>query len=339
VPPIEVSARLGALITHAAAAVAVDPATLRSATGFDPACADDSDARIPLALETALWDEAARQSGDEAFGLHAAERLSIGAFGVFDYVLRTAPTLGAMLERLSRYNRLAHDAAVISVAPRGEVTRLEHALRGAGATQSRHAAEFTLAAIVVGGAQISGAPLRPLAVHFRHPVPATEYVTAEHARLFGVAPRFGMAVNALELDRATVSRPCPAADPVLSQVMERYAEALLAARPDPSESVASRVRRQIAADLSTGEASLASVAHKLRMSERSLQRRLADEGVTFDALLDDLRRELALRYLADPKLAIAEIAYLLGYSDPSPFHRAVKRWTGTTPRALRQRDA
>lgn len=75
------------------------------------------------------------------------------------------------------------------------------------------------------------------------------------------------------------------------------------------------------------------------MSERSLQRRLSDDGVTFDAVLDAVRRDLALRYLADPKIAVAEVAYLLGYSEPSPFHRAFKRWTGKTPTEARRHAA
>jgi AraC-like DNA-binding protein len=333
---IEVSARIGAFIVHTAGAAGADAAALCAATGFDPARAEDPDARIPLALETALWDEASRRTGDDAFGLHAAERLSTGAFGVLDYLLRTAPTVRALLDRLARYNRLAHDVAVVSVIERGDVTRVEHALRGSGLTQSRHAAEFTLAAVVVGGGQMSGAPLRPRAVCFRHPAPSA---TAEHARVFGAEPRFAMEVNALELDAAAVARPCPGADPVLSQVMERYAEALLAARPDPGEGTAGRVRSLLMTELGAGVASLAGVAARLRMSERSLQRRLADEGVTFDGLLDDLRRELALRYLGDRKLAIAEVAYMLGYSEPSPFHRAVKRWTGATPSEVRRRAA
>jgi hypothetical protein len=244
VPVIEVSARIGAFIVHVAGAAGADTAALCAATGFDPRCAEDPDARIPLAVETALWDEAARRTGDDAFGLHAAGRLSTGTFGVFDYVMRTAPTVRAILERLARYNRLAHDVAIIRVIDRGEVTRVEHTLRGPGVTQSRHAAEFTLAGIVIGGGQMSGAPLRPRAVELRHAAPDA---TSEHARIFGVAPRFAMAVNALELDTAALARPCPGADPVLSKVMERYADTLLAARPDPGEGTAGRVRSLLAA--------------------------------------------------------------------------------------------
>jgi AraC-like DNA-binding protein len=329
---IEVSANVGALIAGVAAAAGVD---LQRATGFDPAVAKDPDARISLELETTLWDEAARLTGDESFGLHAAQMLRPGAFDVLDYAVRTAPTLRASLQRLARYNRLVHDAAVFTLLERGENLRVEHAFRIAG-EQSRHAAEFTLASLVVIGTQIAGAPVLPRAVEFRHAAPPR---TAEHQRIFGLQPRFLAAVNALELESAVLDRPTAAADPALSRVVERHAEALLAARPEPAESLPDRVRRLVAGMLREGDATLAKAAAALHMSERSFQRRLSAEGASFDALLEELRRELSLRYLSDPKIGIAEVAYLVGYSEPSAFHRAFKRWTGTTPAEARHHAA
>ncbi len=322
------------MIIHAASAAGVDGARLARDLGFDPATAADPDARIAIELETALWDEAARRTGDAAFGLHAAERLQPGPFDVLDYAVRTAPTLRAALERLARYNRLVHDVAVFTVIDRGDVVRIEHAL--GGVPQSRHAAEFTLASLVVVGAQLIGAPLRARAVELHPEAPAR---ADEHARIFAVAPRFGAAVNALELERAALERPAPAADPALSAVIVRHAEALLGARPAPTARTAERVRRLIADTLGDGDVSLTAIAARLRLSERSLQRRLADEDTTFDALVEELRRELALRYLGDPHVAIAEVAYLLGYSEPSAFHRAFKRWTGRTPAEARRHAA
>jgi AraC-like DNA-binding protein len=335
---IEVSASIGVMIVHAAARSGVEPAWLLAATGFRMEEASDPDARIPLDLETALWDEAARLSGDVAFGVHAAESLRPGLFDVMDYVIRAAPTVRAALERVARYNRLLHDAAVFTLVDRGEVTRVEHALPLVGVTQSRHAAEFTIAGIVVIGGQMVEQSLHARAVEFRHAEPPAAAI-AEHRRLFGIAPRFSAAVNAIELDRALLELPVPTADPMLLRVVERHAAALLAARPEPTETTANRARRLLAAALGDreGEATLTALARKLRMSERSLQRKLADEGVTFDALLDDLRRDMAVRYLSDRKVAIAEVAYLLGYSEPSAFHRAFKRWTGSTPNEVRQR--
>lgn len=163
----------------------------------------------------------------------------------------------------------------------------------------------------------------------------------EYLRVFGVVPDFAADDNCVRFSRELLERPVPAADPLLSRVIERHAEALLAARPLPAETTVARVRRLPCESLGQDEAAvtLAGIAERLRMSERWLQRRLADEGQTFDALLDELRRELASRYLADKKLAIAEVAFLLGYSEPSAFHRAFKRWTGKTPSQARQRAA
>jgi AraC-like DNA-binding protein len=334
---VEVSAGIGAVIVQAAVAAGVAAADLQAATGFDARVAADPDARITLATETALWDEAARRTGDPAFGLHAAGGLRPGVFDVLDYVFRTAPTLRAALDRVARYNRLLHDVAAFTLVDAGGgVTRVEHTLIEPGLVQSRHAAEFTLASIVTIGGQMAGRPLRPRAVEFRHA--AAPPAQVEHERLFGVAPRFGCAVNALAFEAAELARPLPGADPVLSRVVVRHAEALLAARPAAPESAGHRVRRFLAAALADGEAqaTLAAAAAKLHMSERSLQRRLTDEGTTFDGLLEELRRGLALRYLSDQRVAIAQIAYLLGYSEPSAFHRAFKRWTGKTPTEARQ---
>lgn len=335
-PAIEVAASIGALVVHAARARGADAALLCANTGFDLRLAGDPDARIPFEIEDALWDEAARLTGDDAFGLHAAEMIEAGAFDVLDYAVRTAPTLRESLERLCRYNRIVHDAAQFSVRTSGERVRVEHSFRRGPSGQSRHSAEFTVASLVVMGGQIAERPLEVHGVEFRHPRPPS---VAEHRRVFGREPLFGQTVNALELDRAALDRPLPRADARLWRVIERHAEAVLASRPEAPLATADRVRRVLSSTLGEGEVTLAAAAEQLKMSERTLQRKLADEGASFDALLDELRRDLALRYLADSKIAIAEIAYLLGYSEPSPFHRAFKRWTGKTPAEARRRAA
>jgi AraC-like DNA-binding protein len=333
---IEVSARIGAMIVQLAAARGADVAALLRASGFDPALAKDADARIPIEVENALWEAAAHELGDPWFGLRSAAHLRPGAFDVLDYAVRTAPTLRAALERLVRYNRLVHGAAVFHVEDRhDDRVRIEHAFAVPGRQPTRHASEFTLASLVVSGGQIGGAPLRALSVELPALPPANDLAVYE--QVFGVRPRFGAAVGALELLRANVDRPAPAADPNLSEIILRQAEALLAARPDPHDSLANRARRVMATQLGEGHVSLATVARGLKMSERTLQRRLGAEKLTFDALLEEVRRELAVHYLANPAMAIGEVAYLLGYSEPSAFHRAFKRWTGATPAEVRAR--
>ena len=335
VSSIEMAAGIGVMIVYAAVERGADPDALCRAAGFDLKAAQDPDAKISLELEERLWNEAARASGDDALGLHAAQGLKPGAFDVIDYAVRTAPTLRNALDRLVRYNRLVHDAAVFTLKQGDGTLRIEHAFRTNSAVQSRHSAEFTVASVLVVGSQIAGSKLSALEVDFRHARPSSAAANEELERFFGRAPRFAQPMNAVTIPSAHVDDPVPSADPALSRVIERHAEELLAKLPQLTESTTDRVQRLLSRALGDGEATLAAMAKRLRMSERSLQRKLADEDTSFDALLDAMRHDLAQRYLADPKIGIAEVAYLLGYSEPSPFHRAFKRWTGTTPSEAR----
>jgi hypothetical protein len=255
---ISMSARIGALIIQSAAASGADPVAIEAETGFAAATALDPDARMPLTTETALWAAGERLSGDRELGLHTAERLQPGVFDVLDYVVRTAPTLRIAVQRLARYNRLEHDVAEFSLQGEGERVRIVHAFRGGRPGQSlgqhRHSIEFTVASLAIIGRQLSGGPFAPTAVSFCHPAP--ENVDA-HARVFGVLPRFSAPANVFEVAAADLDRPLPAADARLWRVIERHAEALLAARPDPAESLAARVARDVTNTLGEGPPALA----------------------------------------------------------------------------------
>lgn len=334
---IEVSARIGLAIVQFAEARGANAAQLLREVELDVQRMRDPDARIPVELEERLWETAARLVGDAHFGLRAATLLHPGAFDVLDYAIRTAPTLRVGLDRLVRYNRLVHSAAVFHLEERADSVVVEHAFAVPGRRPGRHASEFTIASLRVMAEQLSGAPVQPCSASFPDDAPSQD-VTA-YEQVLGVRPRFGAPVGSLELRRIDLDRPCPAADPMLSDVILRQANALLAARPDPTTSFAVRLRQQLVGLLAEGNLTIAGMAARLKMSERTLQRRLSTEGLTYDAVLDQLRHELALRYLADPAMAIGEVAYLLGYAEPSSFHRAFKRWTGMTPADARTRAA
>lgn len=328
-----VSARIGALIVQVAATRGVDAAQLMSEAGFEPNWLGDAEARMPLAVEERLWDRAADLAGDPLFGLHAAAAIRPGAFDVLDYAVRTAPDLRTALLRLARYNRLVHDLASFEVMPDGDAVRIEHRFDAVGTRPCRQAAEFTLASLVVVASQIGGQPVQALAVEFAHS--ASGDVEAFRS-VFGVAPRFDAPASCLVLAAELLDRPVPAADPALSRIVTAHAEQLLLTHTPAREGIADQVRRQLAEAMANGPLTLKQMAQRLHLSERSLQRRLDDEGTRFADLVDEVRRELALRYIADDRLALGEVAYLLGFAEPSPFHRAFKRWTGTTPAAARR---
>lgn len=292
------------------------------------------DATLPLAEETRLWLAAAEALADPAFGLQAAQRIHVGQFDALDYAVRTAPTLRDALQRLARYNALVHDAAHFDLQPQGSTVRVVHGFAPGMGQPCAPASEFTLASLVVVAGQLAGSPVRPLAVQFTHPAPAD---VSLHRAVFGQVPEFGAAAAALVFDAAVLGRALPGADPGLSRIVTAHAEQLLAQRPPADLPLAAQVSRQIAERLAQGAPTLAEVAAALHLSERSLQRKLAQAQTRFADLLAQVRHELALRYVADPRLALGEVAYLLGFAEPSPFHRAFRRWTGCTPAEARRR--
>jgi AraC-like DNA-binding protein len=322
-----VSVRLARLVLATAQLHGADGAAVAAAAGFELDLLEEPDARIPLAVEDALWREASAATGIEAIGLAAAELVQPGMFDVLDYAVRSSANVEEALLRFIRLNRLEHDTATFAIEPGEGRVLLVHALRGE-APPSRQLSEFTLAGLLYAARQCTEVDIRPLEVHFRGPPSAA---AARYERAFGSPVRFEREAAALVVEPGVLTLPFKRADSALCAILERHAAALLAALPPLEASLADRVRTLVAGELRGGDPSIGAIAADLHMSDRSLQRKLAAEGASFDAIVDTLRAELATRYLADRRIAIAEVAFLLGYSEPSAFHRAFKRWTGKTP--------
>jgi len=312
-------------------ALALDTEAVLRSAGCHAAELDDPDGRIPHHLALAVWHEAVRCSGDDAFGLHAAEQIRAGAFDVLDYATRSSATLGEGLQRLVHYHRILHDVAVVQLSVDGDRAHLTHALPEPAGVLPRHPAEFIVATWIVVARQATGTDLAPVEVRFRHSPPNDR---TEHARLFRAPICFNSSVNGVVLPRHSLDLPLAKSDPGLCVVLERHLAALLEKMPRTTP-FSVRVRELIARDLATAAPSATAAARKLHMSRRTLQRLLETEGTTFTELVDDLRRDLATRYLREPGIAIAEVAFLLGFSEASAFHRAFKRWQGTTPSLYR----
>jgi AraC-like DNA-binding protein len=329
---ITVSVRSVRPVLERLRSVGVDADAVLRAVGADASELADVDARIPHSLALDVWREAARRSGDDAFGIHTAELIRPGAFDVLDYATRRSATLGEGLDRLVRYHRILHDAAEVRLRVSGAHARLSHSLPGDPAGLPRHVSEFILAAWTVVARQATGVDFAPLEVRFRHPEPAD---LEPHRRLFRSAIRFGHELNEVVLPRALLDAPLVDADPGLCSVLDRHVRELLLRLPIGT-ALRDRAGEAIARALSTGAPRAASIARTLHMSQRTLQRQLRAEGTSHRQLVEALRSELALRYLAERRIAIAEVAFLLGFSEASAFHRAFKRWHGLTPAAYRR---
>ena len=309
-----------------------DPGPLLAAAGLDETTLRDPDARVPTSAVWSLIERAVEATGDTNLGHHIAERADPGSLDVHYYAMLSSPTLGAGYERLCRYQRLIHEVNRVELDVDGDRATLRHVMPG-GNVAPRHIAEFLLTVWVRGGRQATGTDWAPIEVRFAHPGPPD---ARAHARFFRAPVQFATGENALVLSAALLELPCVRSDPALLSVLDRFAADRLERAPGTA-SVAERARAALAEELRGGHATAGRLAARLKMSTRTLSRTLATEGTSFRRMLDQLRRELANRYLADDRASIGEVAFLLGFSELSAFHRAFKRWTGETPGEFRRR--
>jgi AraC-like DNA-binding protein len=327
-----ISVRAVGKIADAARASGVAPEEMYAAVGFDPALLEDPDKRIPYRQVVRMYEEAARLTGDEDFGLHLGERTSLKVFDVLSYVLINSPTLGEAMRAVVRYHPIWNDGAGFTFEHEGESARIRYDYLGVAADECRQDCEMTLCMILRAGHILTGVEWTPDEVSFRHAKPTN---TTEHRRIFRCPFNFSRPSNEIVFDASLLELAVTEADPALCAVLERHAEELLARSPRRA-GLAGEVRRILSEALRGGDPGLEAVARRLGMSARTLQRKLREEGTSHQELLEEMRRDLSERYLREPRMAICEVAYLLGFSEPSAFHRAFRRWTGTTPARFRQ---
>jgi AraC-like DNA-binding protein len=154
-------------------------------------------------------------------------------------------------------------------------------------------------------------------------------------RRVGTAVEFGATTDEFALNANARELPLIHADPYLNNLLLKYCEAALADRKGDMSQLGTRVQNAISSFLPHGRVLMEDVARSLGMSERTLARKLADEGLNFTEILQQLRRDLAACYLRDRKLQISKIAWLLGFNNVSAFTHSFKRWTGKPPRQMR----
>ena len=317
-------------------AAQVDAALVLKQLGADPEIMSDPDARVPHELAIGFWLAALKATGDPCFGLHAAETLRPGTLDVADYAARASTNFRAGLECYIRFTKLNHDVAQFTITAEGEHARITHGLPG-GRVLPRAPAEYIAGAWVVLGHQMTGVDWQAEEVEFGHAEPDD---LSEYRRLFGAGARFKFGADRISMvfPSGVLDLPLVEANAGLCEVLTRHAEQLLGQMPSV-DSFSDQVRGMIVKELQGGDPGVENLAEKLRMSASTLHRRLKDEGSSHRQILDSLRAELAERYLGERGLAVSEVAFLLGFSEASAFHRAFKRWTGKTPAAFRQHES
>lgn len=305
------------------------------ATDLTPEMLADAEARVSPAQFCVAWSEAERLTGDPSLALTLAEAIPQGAFGIVEYVCRSAPTVGDALTQWVRYLGILDDAVEVALVDWGGDHRALRVTRESEApAPASH--ELCFALVVKHARAMLEAELEVESVRFVHR-PRREDTVARHRAFFGAPVFFGAEHTELVLTRRTLATALTTRDPNLLAILLASAETQNQ-RGSTDLPLTAQVRRRIQASLRTDGAELEAVAKELGLTARSLQRRLKDEGVSFQGLRDEARQALADRYL-DQGHSIAEISFLLGFSEPSAFFRAFKRWTGLTPIERRSRRA
>lgn len=289
--------------------------------------------RIPHTLSQQLLRETIERIGDPTLGLKAGEQIDSGDFDVLEHAARCSATLGEATQCMARYYRLMSDAAEITLVEEGPHVAWRYRVTD-GVPQEPASNDFAVAAAMSFSRRNSTDYRPPIEVHLAHQKPS---YASEYERVFDCPVRFGTVYNTIVMDRARLSAPMLRANPSMSHAFELQLRQLLD-KLRQSEGVAGRVREEVASQLSGRGVSMHATAKSLAMSVATLRRRLEAEGITFARIVDDLRKGLAEQYLTNPGLTITEVAFLLGFSNVTAFHRAFKRWTGASPATYRARS-
>lgn len=291
----------------------------------------DPDARVSFAHHERLWLALSEQLPQPEPGLLIGQHLGSGPFSVLSYLLQCSATLGDALDTALRYQRLAGEGGELSCERDGPILWLVYT-----PLHPRHPATRTRVLAMLACWLATTAPLVDgftlQAAQFSHAAPAQQ---ALYEQVFACTLHFGATRYALGISHDLCQRPLRQANPALQPLLRQHAQTLLERLPNAN--LKDQAMRLIAEQLAHGEPDRAALATALNLSERTLQRRLAEEQVSYQQLLADTRRQLAEQHLREGHLPATEIALLLGYSEPSVFFRAFRQWTGLTPGEYRQR--
>jgi AraC-like DNA-binding protein len=311
------------------AGVPLGPVLKRS--GLSSELVADPEERLNVRSQIALLNEAASALKDDCLGFTLARDHDPREIGLLYYVMASSRTLGEALQRLARYSKVTNEALVFGYRE-GNRLFINLSYSGVPRHSDRHQMEFCMFAAIRICRLLTGQSLVPQHFSIAHYRTGN---TAEMSRFVGTRIEFGADRDEFALNIEARELPVVHADNHLNDLLLKYCEAALASRQGDVSQLRTKVENAISSFLPHGRALVGDVARHLGMSERTLGRKLADEGLNFTDILQHLRQELAVRYLDDRKLRISKIAWLLGFREVSAFTHACKRWTGKTPRQIR----
>lgn len=321
------------LILYAAQQKGADFNTLCEKVGLTPEMLQDPDARLPIKKVQILWKEAVEMTGDKHLALHLGESINTIAVGILAYVMMHCPTLDKALEKLCQYQDIVCDGSKTSVFIQDDFVYVTLSQLSDEMLYPHYAFESELSIYHAAMKGMIGKDLPLKSVHFNYP---TYSDSSEYQRVFQTQEVvFESNFTGMVFEKKYFHLPIINANSSLFHLFDKHARSILDGLKQDN-SFKEKVKKEILDGLKGEEPSLFNVSRSLGIGLRSLQMKLKEEGVTFQQLLDEIRKNLALQHLQESHLSTTDIAYLLGYSEPSVFSRSFKKWTGHTPNVYRK---
>ena len=305
-------------------------AFLRS-LNIDPTTVKTFDAHIPIETYLMIQDGAAEYVGDPYFGLHMGEFAEPGSWSILGYLMMNCKSLGEAFEKSERYSRVVGNFIKAHTVSNADQVKIVFSTPPQNPPMTRHCFDASLASSVRMMRKMTVTDINPLMVSFTCDEPASQ---AEYERFYQCPVQFGQKENSFTIEKEIVNKPIPLANPSLLDYFEQYAERFIA-EMDRKDQYTQSVTKIVLSRLDDESLNINKVAREMAVSVRTLQKRLEEEGVLFSDLYRDIRQKLAQKYLRE-NYTVEQITYLLGYSEPSVFRKAFKKWSGITPKEYRE---
>ncbi len=304
---------------------------LENKTGINPSHLDNLDKRISLDKHVALWHAAIELTRDPAFALHLGENSKVEDAGIISLVIMNAATLGGMYSRIKRYIHLVAESDRIEIIEQGQHAHLRYTIE-VPEFFTTYAIERSFAMALNWSRLFIGKKFEPIEIHFQYQAP--EYL-AEYQRVFNTSMKFEQEYNAIVFDKHYLELPNNDYNHYLDTIIREQADNLLH-KLSSNDNLIQQTYKLIVHYLPTGDLTVDKISSELNMSRRTLARKLKDEGVSFQDLVEQTKKNLSKNYLQQNDISINDIAYMLGFSETSAFSRAFKRWFGDNPQSFRK---
>jgi AraC-like DNA-binding protein len=310
----------------------IDPVPILQRAGLSAQELNDQENRISSAAQAKLLEFAAEALHDPALGFHLAGEVDPRELGLVYYIASSAKDFGEAITLLARYSRIVNEAIRVLITRRDGDLVMDVHLVGVPRFLAAQNAELAIAIILKSLRVITGRSVHPTRISLIH-VRSADF--REFQKFCGCPVEFGGTNDELVFSSETLGVPLITEDLRLLDVLRPICDEAAKQRETPPGSLRALVENEALKLLPRGGAQRHIIARKLAISPRTLARRLAGQGTTFEEVVDELRRSLALQYMKTPGISLSQVAWLLGYEGATSFNHAFKRWTGRPPSAAR----